>query len=252
MSFLPVATAMAQGIRPPYGRQPEAPPTEPFAAQGVVQQVAPGRLQIRTNTNQTWLVLIDPKAVVHVKGTAKADYLRVGQYVRFTAEIDQKGRVAGKLAELTLFTPTAPTHIGIWPEGTTGEEQAGAEQPFGAGAGSGADPAAQTQRYTVAGRIVGARRGQLSIHAGRAMIQAELAEEPTIEVDVANYLLAQPGDKISVTKGRMPAGLMVLPPGRVGTARATELTIELAQPLTTTPPKPPRAPRPEKPGEPPA
>lgn len=252
------AAAMAQGIRPPYGRQGEGPPTEPFAAQGVVQQVMPGRMQILTNTNQTWLLSIDPKAEVHVKGTAKADYLRVGQYVRFTAEIDRKGRVVGKLEELVLFTPTAPGHIGIWPEGTAGEEQAAGGQAFGAGAangpgfgaGGGASPAPEAQRYTVAGRIVGARHGTLSINAARAMIQAELAEEPTIYVDVANYLLAQPGDKITVTKGRMPAGLMVLPPGRIGTAQATELSIELAQPLTTAPPKPPHVPRGEKPGQP--
>ncbi len=254
------ASASGQGIRPPYGRQGEAPPTEPFAAQGVVQQVMPGRVQILTNTHQTWLVLIDPRAEVHVKGTAKADYLRVGQYIRFTAEIDRKGRVVGKLEELTLFTPTAPTHIGIWPEGTVGEEQAAGGQAFGAGAtkgqgfgaggAAGAGPASEAQRYMVAGRTVRARRGTLAINAGRAMIQAELAEEPLIHVDVANYLLAQPGDKIAVTKGRMPAGLSVLPPGRIGTAQATELSIELAQPLTAAPPKPVLPPREEKPRSP--
>jgi len=243
LALIGLHTAAGQGIRPPFGRPPGTPQTEPFAATGIVQRVLPGRVQILTNTNQTWIVLIDPKAVVHVQGTAKADYLRPGQYVRFMAAVDKKGRVVDKLASLTLFTPRAPTELGIWPEGTAGEQQAGQPQQFGAGAAPSNPAAGDAQRYMVAGRIASLRRGTMAVNTGRVLIQAELAEDPKIEVDVANYLLAKPGDKISVTKGRMPAGLMALPPGRIGTAQATELTIELTQPLTTQPAKPARPPR---------
>jgi hypothetical protein len=226
-------TAAAQRV-PPGGRPPEKPQMQPFAAEGTIQAIAPGKIGILTNTNQRWVVLVDPKAVIHVKGTAKADFLRVGQFVRFTAEIDKRGNVQGKLDKLALFTPSEDNRPGIWPEAAGGEGQNG----FGVGAAAPAGEP-QTARYTVAGQITGVRKGKLVVGVGRVAVQAELADDPAIDVDVSDMSLVHPGDKISITKGKMP-------PGQLGLAQAAELTVELSQPLTTARPKPVR-PEPTRP-----
>ena len=66
------AEAQPRGAKPKMAR---------FAAQGAVQAVGPGAIQILTNTNQTWIVFVDPKAKISVTGTAEADFLRPGLFL---------------------------------------------------------------------------------------------------------------------------------------------------------------------------
>ncbi len=233
-----VASADAQVRR---GDAPK-PKMERFAADGTVQGIAAGKIWILTNTNQKWLILIDPKATIHVVGTAELDFLKLGHFIRFTAAVDQRGRVQEKIGELALFTPRQPAEIGVWPEGDDTGDDTGDDNTtdqFDDGTNR-RPPVATVRLYSIAGRIVGIRKGKVTVNAGRGMFQIELAEQPKITVDLADYSVVRQGDKISIRKGKMPP--VQVPPGQVGWAKATELTIEMAHPLTG-----PRKPRPVKP-----
>jgi hypothetical protein len=228
------------------------PELEPFAAEGTVQAVTRGRIQMSTDSAQNWTLMVDPKAVVHVTGAAEPDFLRNGLSVRFTAELDKGGVANEKIQQLTIFTPSPENPPGVWPEGERpaagkgpeGELRGGIDADNGPAIrkapeggrrrGSGADngPAAAKALapgvYTVAGRITSFRKGRLTVNAGRSTVRADVAEDAKIDVDFADYSLAKQGDKISVTKGATFAG-------RAGLAQAQELTITLSEPLA--PPK---------------
>jgi hypothetical protein len=232
--------------RPPKVLKPE---TEPFVAEGTVRAIMPGRIQMLSDSGQNWTVAVDPKAVVHVTGTAEPDFLRPGLFIRFKAEIDQRGTAKEKLRELTIFRPSREDLPGIRPEGEggAGDKPAEGERRFGAlppegrrkrpsertrGAARGSIPTSGV--YSVAGRITSSRNGTLTVSAGRAAVRVELAEDAKIDVDTADYSLAKQGDRISVTKGKMFAG-------RIGLAQAQELTIKLSEPLTLNKKKPARS-----------
>lgn len=248
--------AHAQRARFPEGMKPQM---EPFAAEGTIEAVTRGRIQILTTTEQKWMIFVDPKAVIHITGTAEADFVRPGMFIQFTAEFDKRGKAKEKVKKLTVFTPSREVGIGFWPEGMAPMvgaegEAAAAGGGFGGGFGGGGfgggaaggvaggvagGAAATSSVYTVHGQIRGNRKGRLTVNAGRAMFQIELAEEPEIQVDLADYSVAKQGDKISITRGQMFAG-------RMGIAQASQFSIQLSEPLTlakkrpkTIVPKPP-------------
>ena len=220
--------ASAQRIRSGREVRPPKPKMEPFAAEGTLEAVMPGRFQILTNSTQNWIIFVDPKAIAHVTGTAEPDFLKVGMFIRFTAEVDKRGLVKDKLKQLTIFTPSQLVFPGIWPEGQEPSADKPAEAGKRFGSGTGASPAAgkppTSNVYTVAGQITGSRRGRLTVNAGRAVVRIQVADDAKIVVDFADYSVAKPGDGISVTKGKMFAG-------RIGMAQALEFTIKLSKPL---------------------
>ncbi len=215
------------------------PKMEPFAAKGTIEAITRGKVQILTNTDQQWLVEIVPKAEIEVTGTAKVDFLRPGMFVKLTADFDKRGKAAEPVSRLIIFTPSEENTLGVWPEGAApsgdAEDQFGGEAAAAPVANNRRDQGAS--RYTVHGRLTGNRKGKLTVNARVATVQFELAEEPTIDVEIADYSFAKKGDKISITRGRMYAG-------RMGFARATKLTIELAEPLTLEKKKPTRRKKP--------
>ncbi len=194
------------------------PETEPFAATGTIEAIAQGKVQILTNTDQQWLVEIVPQADIKVTGTAKVDFLRPGMFVKLTADFDKRGKAAEPVGRLILFTPSQQEMIGAWPEGAAPSDDAEA-------------PAANNRRdqgagrYTIHGRLTGNRKGKWTVNAGAVTVEFKLAEEPTIDVEIADYSFAKKGDKISIKRGKMFAG-------RMGLAQASKLEIELAEPLT--------------------
>jgi hypothetical protein len=243
----------------PRGRDRERIQLEPFAATGTIAGVGRGQIQIVTVTQQKWLVAVSPQAVVHVTGTAEPDFLRPGMFIRFTAALDKKGKGQEPVGELTIFTPSAEMGIGVWPEGMAvgdvgAEQPAQPPNPFGGafGVGTPAVPP-DTGRYMVAGRFVKERNGKLLVYFGSGTAEIELAENPAIKVDVADYTVAKQGDSISVTKGQMyPNQPMIIQanPNAVGQAMALEMEIQLSQPLTGPRKKPlrPETPKPDRPG----
>jgi hypothetical protein len=214
--------------------------------QGVLENMARGRLVVIDDKNQTWQIAVPTTAQLHILGTANADCLRNGMLIEFTAEIDDHGALKEKIGELTVISPSPDKQMGLFPADAADEKKEdpavepndnrakksvkSAKHPGGKTAGAGAVPAGS---YRIVGRLVAGRNGKLSIHVGRGTMPLELTEQPTVNLDISDFSGVSKGDKIKVKGVMMTA--------RPGMAQATEVTIELSQPLTGTTRKMPAA-----------
>jgi len=255
-----VAETSAQ-VFPGQRRNPrEQPKMERFEASGTIAGIGRGQIQMVTATQQKWIVMVAPQASIHVTGTADPNYLKVGQFIRFNAAMDKKGKIEEPVGEVTLYTPSAEFAIGIWPEGMAVGDL-GAEEPkhqpapnpfgggnFGAGNPGAAQPA--SNRYMIAGRITGSRKGKMFVNFGRGVAEFELAENPVVNVDFGDYTAARQGDAITVSRGKTYPNqfqMMQQNPNFVGRAMAEEIEIQLSEPLSVPGKKPPRGAAPKQP-----
>jgi hypothetical protein len=220
------------------GRQPGMAGV-PANIEGTVQGVAPGCIVVMDGNNQAWRVMVPRMAKVQVTGSATADFVQPGLFVEFKADIDERGTPKEKVGELTIVSLSPERFPGLFPadsDAKGGEEKGGfgvgeaaergakgggkAAKRAGKGAAAGAVAAGS---YRIVGKLMSGRGGKLAVNTGRGTIPLELTEQPTVAVDFADYTVVSKGDKISV-KG-------MAPPGRVGMAQATEVKIELSEPL---------------------
>jgi hypothetical protein len=221
--------------------QPQMPqPTQPVEIKGTIEQVVRGGIVALDATSQPWQVFLPANAKVQVVGGASVDYLRNGLFVEFQGEIDLHGRLKEKVDHLTIVTLSPEKQVGLFP--SESDMADGEQGGLGMGEGLGGKPAkAKKAGVTVAGsyRIVGklmvGRGNKLSVQTGRGSLPLELTEQPTVAVDVSDYSIAAKGDNITVK------GLMM--PNMPGRAQATEVKIELAEPLAGITKKKPEAKR---------
>ncbi len=210
---------------------------EQFAAKGTVEGIVPGKIFITTFSNQNWIIWLQPTTIIHVIGIAEADFIRAGHFIKFTAEVSRRGNIREKIANLTITTPTAFDPMGVWPEGMAGAPGApgapgeAVQDNFGGNQPDTPGKAPLTAIYTIHGQITKCQKGKFIVRTPRGTFKIELAEAPNIQVDFADYTRAKKGDKISITKGKMPRMNPMMPPPKIGQAKADELTIELSEPL---------------------
>ena len=177
---------------------------------GTIAGVTPGALQVLSQTNQPYIVQVVPKvSKTTVTGTAKADYLRPGVFIRFTAELDKRGTAKGDLSDLAVFTPNEILQPGVLND----------------------NPSSETGPFVVSGQITANRKGKVTIRAGKTTVKAQIKDDAEIKVEVEDYGIAKQGDAVSV-KGRLvkmgAAGPPVQPTFIVG----EEIKITLAEPAS--------------------
>lgn len=219
-------------------KQDKKPKPPPVDVKGTVQQVAPGGVSVLSPTNETWLVQIPPDAKVVVTGTAEPDLLRRDVFVRFTALVNKRGEIADPVRQLTIIDP------GNWPGRRLGTFRPGQDVPAAAGAAAGAagaegpmpdlggaPPEADQALLDMRGRITsyGDGRMTLDVPPGPAfffkrVLPVELADSFTLELDVSNYSLAQPGDNITGKGVQLGPHL----------AQVKEVSITLSAPVVNT------------------
>jgi hypothetical protein len=163
---------------------------------------------------QPWLVKIEQKAKVSVKGTATADALAPGQFVKFKGEFDKKGKASETIKELEIFTPNEKEPLGATPSGNA------FETPVPGKKGVPSAPAP----YEIAGRITGIKKGAITVACPGMTVHADVAPDAAITVDIADPTVASPGDKIEV-KGWYVKG-------QEGRGYASEVQVQLSNQLT--------------------
>jgi len=211
--------------RSPAGRQQAAP--QPMEISGTIRVVARAGIAVTNSNNQTWRVAIVPATKVQVTGTATADCLRSGLIVEFTAEIDSHGAIQGKVDTLTITSKEkqmglSPSDAGNGFGGKVMDDSGKPAKRSGHTAGK-ATPHAQTAgSYRVVGQLVVGRGGMLAVQAGRGRLPFELAEQPKINVEMADLSLARVGQEVSV-KG-------FVSPRQPGIIQAAEVRIKLPEP----------------------
>ena len=186
------------------------------ASGGVMKAVLDGK---------PWYLKLDKGATIKIDGTATADFLAPGIFVRFKADLDKRGKAAAPVTELDVFTPDAKNPVGAMTAGG-----AFADSPK-------KGPASATPvSYTVAGRISAMHKGSMTVACGNMTVKADVAPEATIKVEVADPTWAATGDKIEV-KGYFL---------REGYGMVTDMVVDIANPLTGPRKKGVKKPDPDK------
>ena len=211
---------------------------------GTIEAILPhGFLQIKSLTGQQSFIQLLENTRVHVTGTAKVDVISPETCISFVAEVDKRrSEVQGKVGRLTIVTPSPERPLSAFPGGAAGAAL-GAD-PFGANApapppAAGADSGPPVETFEIVGQIKDIdKNGKLMLFVGlnhyvNPLLEIELAEEPEIHLELTGLAMlryVKPGDKVQA-RGRQVA---------LNVARVTELTVELAEPLTRVKSKAPK------------
>lgn len=217
---------------------------------GTIERIGPGLLQIKSVTGQQLILQVQENTTVHVTGAAKADVIASGTFISFVAEVDKRrSEVQDKVGKLTLFTPSPERPLGAFPGGVApaalgadllGANPAAAQPPAVAPPPArGADAGPPVETFEIVGQIKGIdKSGKLTVLTPphpyfKPAVQIELTEDPEIDLDLSGPAMlrfVKPGDKVQA-RGRQVAP---------NVAQVNELTVQLAQPLTTGQKKQPK------------
>ncbi|MCH8923577.1 MAG: hypothetical protein IIA67_10575 [Planctomycetes bacterium] len=235
-----VAATAVDGFAPPRGKG-KKPERQRFMSTGTVEALLPNSvIRFSLPNKEIWHVKLAPPkrerdkrtrryvfkggTEVQVTGTAKADFLRRGMYIRFSAGFDAKGKSSDTIDLLTIFTPDESRKLGIFREGfAAGDDEVGKK-------------AGATKQFLVSGQLASFKNGIMSVVVGGTKVQIAVAEDAQINVDVNDASLAQKGDKIEVEGHYFQKGAVL---GKI-------VKIELSKPLVGTAKKSKKKPKKSK------
>lgn len=201
-------------------KPPQGPPKQTMSMDGVLQGVQAGLLQVVSDGGEPWLVKVEAKPEnITYQASADPSWLQAGMYVQFQGRFDHRGKAIAPVSQITVITPKADTRLGAFPDGSL---DASGELFGEAKVETSSKPQPETYALTVAGRLAGVENGKIRVAAGNAVLDAELADKPTILVELGNYALARRGDKVSVNGWYL----------QKGQGWANRLLVRAAQPLT--------------------
>jgi hypothetical protein len=175
---------------------------QPFQGTATITAVGSQGLEVTDATGKTWKLAPERNCVIEVTGTADSDFLKPDMLVRFTAQFDKKGKATSPVNELEIISPQAA--MGSIKQEVNGKKEAG-ESVSGA----------------IIGHIKSIKNNQLTVQNTNGTFTAELGPNPSIKVNLSDFHLAQPGDKVDATGEYSPQGL----------AGAKEMRITLSNPL---------------------
>lgn len=144
---------------------------------GLFEAFENGALKIKDASTPCYVVLQAPQSKVSVAGTAKADFLKPGQLVTFTADIDKKGQVAEPLKELRITVASDTTKPGLFNEDRDNKE---------------------STRFYVCATVKTFKDGKLAVSAGGKQVQATLADDAVIKYEGTDARVLKPGDRVAV------------------------------------------------------
>ncbi len=229
--FVPVTPHRSQ-----FGRQQAV--MQQVDVSGIIQGVARNGIVISNENRQVFRVAIVPATKVsvgtkvQVTGTAKVSNLRSGLIVELNAELNNRGRIEGKIDTLTVTSLTRERPMGIFPEadgfggGANNFDRAGKRTAH-------ASRAPIMGRCRIVGRLIVGRGGAMSVQPGRGMLPFELSEQAKVAIDMADMSLVRRGQEVSVKGIRSPRQPNMI--------EALEVTVKL--------PEAPDADKPEKAGK---
>ena len=188
---------------------------KPLRVSGTIVRMRAPFVELQTKAGKTWLVQVKAEpADVLFEGEAQREWLRPKMWVRFTGRVDRRGKVQQPIRELYVFAPRAGYRVGLFREPDLDEPNPEDEENV-----------SRPKNYLIAGQLLRMEQNELLVIAGRRKIRAELAEEVTLSVELADYRLARTGDKVAI-KGWFY---------QVGRAVAEEITITAKKPIQAKP-----------------
>ena len=223
MMVLVSASSVAAQRRP-------GPEKQPFRVESTIKAVRGNFMQVIVGTEEVWVVKIQAKPdAMSMSGKAEPSWLQRGMLVRFSARLNKRGQAQEPVAKLTVFTPREGYQLGAFLEQEFDAGQFDLDDEPKPKAGP-----ADVANYLVAGQLTSIKNGAMTVSVGGGVVRAELAEDVEIDVDIADYRLARPGDKAKFE------GYFY----QKGQALATRVEVTATKPLKGPEPKKPvRPPR---------
>jgi hypothetical protein len=170
--------------------------------QGKVVSVSNGVIQWTDASKAEMYAIYAEPTSIKVTGEAEPSFLRPGMYVRFGAEITKRGKIVDDIEELTIFTPGDGYTIGVFEDGPV-------------------NPKDSASKYFVAGQIDSYKNGLFTIETGEDSFKVKLSDDVKIKIETHDLSIAKADDEITLTGGGEDKTKII----------ATEITIELAEPL---------------------
>ena len=197
---------------------------QPMNTTGTIRAISPKALQIIAEDGSPWIIALPERRELLVyHGTAPAQWLQRGMFVRFTATLDKRLETEETVRELVVVTVRPGVEPGVFPEADAAQLLADAEQNKKTRKKKRQPPPDTPVPCLVIGRLYGYKNGEMTVAAGRLMVKAPLAEDAKVTIEVNDHSLARPGDKVEVS-----ALFFLNAPGR---ATARQMKITAAGPL---------------------
>jgi hypothetical protein len=172
-----IALILAQNAAGQAGRRPpNLQDLRDVTVDGTVEGMKGNVLQMKATAGHPWLVSIQPGfSKLGVSGTARADFLKPGMLVSFTATLpeDKKAEVESPLTDLAIISPSETNTPGAFED----KEKEGV--------------------YFVRGTVRSYKDGKLTVTAGRQVV-APVSADAEIKLDSTDLGLVRQGDTIKV------------------------------------------------------
>ncbi|MBK96287.1 MAG: hypothetical protein CMJ79_11330 [Planctomycetaceae bacterium] len=171
---------------------------------------------VELDSGQKWTIFLpDNVQYVEVLGQAEPRWLQRGSYISFAGLFNSKGEVQSPIKDMQVFQPTKDTKLGVQLDGIAGANK----QLFG---DDKAEPAEQSARYLVSGRLMNLKDGKMTVSGPGFQTTVPLDEKASIRVKMHNPALARVGDKVELN------AWYYTPRAQLMQAKATSLKVTAA------------------------
>lgn len=200
-----------------------------FRGAGKIMEMAPGALRVRTENGDLVFVQYNEYTAIVLHATTTVGALQQGVLVRLSNTFDAEGNAQVAEDEINVITPNEQTRTGIFPDTApeAGEEKGrekpkaetekpaekAAEKSAGKNPEKSAGKLPETEparaggpSFTVVGRFVNVKEQVLTLVAGKATFKIPLAPDARVQLEQADYRLAQVGDEAKIDGFLVPGG----------------------------------------------
>jgi hypothetical protein len=183
----------------------------PIKVDGVVEQVVSQGIVAKSKDGKTkYAIGFDPASKINVTGKAGPDILKVGTYIQMDVKMNSKMEPAEDVSKIQIIEKNAMNPPGIasalGPDGKMGE----------------AGP------YFVRGNVKTNKNNELSVTAGSKTVTVRLKPGMTMDVNLSDWRLANPGDAI------VGDGKTVGQPGAMTMVYGERIDIKSVMPIDPT------------------
>jgi hypothetical protein len=154
---------------------------------GTVEAVSAQGILVAGKDGKKYGVAFPPNAKVTLSGNAAPEFLKPGQYIQFSVNMDEKQKPTGEASKIQIVEQSPISLPGVMSErGPDGKK--GEPGPF-----------------LVRGTIKTFKETTMSVAAGGPLVTVTISPSAVIPVTIADWDLASPGDTISGDGNALPA-----------------------------------------------
>jgi hypothetical protein len=172
---------------------------------GTVESVGNMMLEVKTDDNQTWTLMVKPNAKVKITGKGNANSLCPGQTISFSATVSGK-KITEKISKIAVVTSGGGGEMG---------PMAGNEKPKPhSKLGKNAEPSDSGGPTEMTGEVVKVTKSRLSLTVNGKKTNVELADDLEVTFDLegpAALSSVSPGAKIDFSgkgQGNFPRAMV--------------------------------------------